>query len=220
MEFGRAFSFVFDDEEWIKKVAIAALVSLIPIVGPLLLAGWGVGVTRRVIRGDATPLPDFSDFGGTLADGFKVAVIGLVYMLPIILVQSCSGGIIAIAGPQVNEDTLTTIIAVSQACFGCLTLLYSIFVGLMLPAAIGKFADTDELKAAFRFGDVFGLVRDNVGAYVIVLLGSLVAGLVASLGVIACAIGVLFTGAYAAAINGHLTGQAYQQATSAATVIE
>jgi hypothetical protein len=98
-------------------------------------------------------------------------------------------------------------------------LLYSIFVGLMIPAAIGKLADTDELKAAFRFGEVFGLVRDNVGAYVIVLLGSLVASLVASLGVIACVIGVLFTGAYSFAINGHLIGQAYKQAT-ATTVIE
>jgi hypothetical protein len=214
MEFGRAFSFVFDDQDWIKKVAIAALVSLIPIVGPLLLAGWGLGVTRRVIRGDATPLPDFSDFGGTLVDGLKIFVIGFVYMLPIILVQSCSGGIIAIAGQQVNEDTLTTVIAVSQACFGCLTLLYSIFVGLMLPAAVGKFADTDELKAAFRFGEVFGLVRNNVGAYIIVLLGGLVAGLVASLGVIACVIGMFFTSAYSFAVNGHLMGQAYKQATT------
>ena len=219
MDFGRAFSFVFDDQDWIKKVAIAAVISLIPIVGPLLLAGWGFRVTRRVIQGDPTPLPDFSDFGGTLVDGLKVAVIGLVYMLPVILVQSCNGGILAIAGQQPNDDAMATIVAISQACFGCLALLYSIFIGLVLPAAIGRLADKDELKAAFRFGDVIGLVRDNVGAYAIVLLGSLVAGLVASLGVIACVIGVLFTSAYSFAVNGHLIGQAYQQAT-AKSVIE
>ena len=220
MDFGKAFSFVFDDQDWLRKVAIAALISLIPVIGPLMLAGWGFAVTRRVIRGEEKPLADFSDFGGILVNGLKVAVIGLVYMLPVILVQSCSGGALAIVGQESGDETLMTIIAISQACFGCLTLLYSIAAGLVLPAAIGKFADTDELKSAFRFGEVFTLVRDNVGAYALVLLGTLVASLVASLGVIACVIGVLFTGAYAAVINGHLTGQAYKQATSAVATLE
>ncbi len=219
MDFGKAFSFVFDDQDWIKKVAIAALVSLIPVVGPLLLAGWGFEVTRRVIRGEVEPLPDFSDFGGTLANGFKIVVVGFVYMLPVILMQACSQGVL-FAGQESADETLMTVLTISTICLSCLTFLYAIAAGLVLPAAIGNVAATDELKAAFQFGEVVGLVRDNLGAYIIVLLGGMVAGLVASLGVIACAIGVLFTGAYAAAINGHLTGQAYRQATSAVASFE
>ncbi len=35
MDFGLAFSYVFKDPDWFKKVAIPAVCSLIPVVGPL-----------------------------------------------------------------------------------------------------------------------------------------------------------------------------------------
>jgi uncharacterized membrane protein len=40
MDFGRAFSFVFEDPDWLKKVAIAGLVMLIPVIGQLVVLGW------------------------------------------------------------------------------------------------------------------------------------------------------------------------------------
>jgi hypothetical protein len=39
-------------------------------------------------------------------------------------------------------------------------------------------------------------------------------GILASFGVILCFVGVLFTGAYAYAVQGHLFGQAYKEATA------
>jgi hypothetical protein len=53
------------------------------------------------------------------------------------------------------------------------------------------------------------MVKANIGAYFIVLLGIICAGLVSSLGFIACIIGIIFTTAYANAVIGHLYGQAY-----------
>jgi len=95
-------------------------------------------------------------------------------------------------------------------CFGCVTLLYGIAAYLVLPAAIANYAATDDISAAFKLGEVFKMVRDNIGTYAMVLLGGIVASLVASLGSIACVIGVLFTSVYSFAINGHLWGQAYK----------
>lgn len=57
------------------------------------------------------------------------------------------------------------------------------------------------------------MVRAAPSAYLIVLLGSIVAGLVGSLGIILCVIGVVFTYAYAMVVNAHLWGQAYNVAT-------
>jgi hypothetical protein len=74
---------------------------------------------------------------------------------------------------------------------------------------VGRYAATDELGEAFKLGAIFGMVKDNLGTYGMVLLGGLVASLVASLGSIACLIGVLFTMVYSMAVNGHLWGQAY-----------
>lgn len=213
MDFGKAFSFVFDDEEWIKKIGVAGLISLIPIIGSVIVVGWGFEVIRRVINDDPTPLPDWSEFGDHLVKGFLVVVVAFVYALPVILVQSCSVGFIPLLESG-DQEAVTAIISIVSICLSCVILLYSIFLGFVLPAAIGNYAAKDEFGAAFRFGKVFRLVRQNLGAYGVVFLGNLLAGLVASLGVIACLVGVLFTSAYAMVVNGHLTGQAYRLASS------
>jgi len=35
MDFGRAFTFAFQDPDWLKKVGLAAVIFLIPIMTPL-----------------------------------------------------------------------------------------------------------------------------------------------------------------------------------------
>jgi hypothetical protein len=206
MDFGKAFSFVFEDEDWLKKIAVGGLFSLIPVIGIFVVLGWGVEITKRVINGDPEVLPDWSDFGGYLTRGFMVFLVAFIYLLPVILLQACS------SLPYLYEaadETLLTIFTIVTVCFGCLTTIYSIGAYLLLPAAIARYAATGEVSAAFKLGEVFKMVKNNIGTYAMVLLGGIVASLVASLGVIACGIGVLFTSVYSFAINGHLWGQAY-----------
>jgi hypothetical protein len=220
VEFGKAFSYPFEDQEWLQKLGIAALVMLIPILGQFIVAGWGLEVTRRVIQRNPQPLPDWSDFVGHLVRGLQVAVIGLVYALPIILVSACQQGFV-IALQNNNDNTAVTAMTALSVCLSCFSLFYGLFLGLVMPAALGKFAATGQMGAAFRFGEVFALVRAAPAAYLITLLGGIAAAIIAMLGLIVCIIGVLFTAAYATAINGHLYGQAYNEAVApggAATV--
>lgn len=215
MEFGKAFSYVFEDQDWLKKVGIAALIFLIPLVGQIIVGGWALEITRRVIRRDPAPLPDWTDFGDYVMKGLQVFVIGFAYSLPIILVSICQQAV-NFVGMDSGDDAVMTGVLVVVICLSCVIFLYGIFMGLVLPAALGNFAAKGEFGAAFRFGEVFGLVRAAPVAYLLVLLGSFVSGLIAMLGLIACIIGILATLAYAMAINAHLQGQAYLQATSAA----
>ncbi len=215
MNIGKAFVFPTEDQDWLRKVGIAALVMLIPLVGSFALAGWGLEVTRRVIRREPQPLPDWTDFGGYIVGGLQVAVIGFAYVLPIFLIVACSQGLL-FSLTDSDNDTITSIVTLISICLSCIVFLFVIFMMFFVPAAIGKFADTGQMSAAFRFGEIFGLVRAAPAAYLLVLLGNLIAGILASLGVIACIIGVFFTSAYAAAINGHLQGQAYLLASAAA----
>jgi hypothetical protein len=206
MDFGKAFSFVFEDEDWIKKVGVGGLLSLIPVIGIFVVMGWGLEITKRVIKGQEEVLPEWDDFGGYLTKGFMLFLITFVYTLPIILVQACS----SLPFLYENADeTLTIIFTIVTVCFGCFTFLYSLAAYLVLPAAVGRYAATGELGQAFKLGEIFKKVRENLGTYALVLLGGIVASLVASLGTIACVIGVVFTMVYAMAINGHLWGQAY-----------
>ena len=85
MEFGKAFSFVFEDPDWFKKIAIAALVGLIPVVGQFVLIGWALETAKRVIRQDPNPLADL-DFGSQLGLGFQSFLVGLVYAIPAFLI--------------------------------------------------------------------------------------------------------------------------------------
>lgn len=220
MQFGRAFSFAFEDPEWLKKIGIAALVSLIPLVGQIFLIGWGFEVTRRVIARDPHLLPDWSDFGGHLVRGLKVALVYLVYSLPVLILVGClQGGMIGssmlVAGQESNGDAAAIASIVVASALGCLMLIYGILMAFLLPAALGKMAATGNLGDAFRLGEVFALVRAAPGPYVLAILGGILAGIIGSLGSIACAIGVILTTAYSSVITGHLCGQAYLAASEA-----
>lgn len=215
MEFGRAFTYPFEDQNWLKKIALAALVSLIPIVGQLFLLGWGLEIARRVIQRDPVVLPDL-DFGANLGKGFQAFLVSLVYSIPIWILSLP----IYLIGPignalQFDEQSIQVMMIVVSVCFGGLILLYSIALAFALPAAFGNLAAKGQLGAGFKFGEIFALVKAAPVAYLLVILGSIVASFIGSLGVIACAIGVIFTYAYAMAIMGHLYGQAYNQATAA-----
>jgi hypothetical protein len=214
MNFGLAFSFPFQDKDWFKKIAIPALVSLIPIVGQLFIMGWGLDITKRVIRHDPVTLPDM-DLGNNLSTGFLGWVIGVVYSLPLIVVYV---PVMILSTMASNDQTAATGVAILSVCFGLVAFAYGLFMAFVLPAAYGNFVATGQMGAAFRFGEVWGLVRRAPAAYLVVLLGILLAGIIAPFGLILCVIGVLLTEVYYFAVMGHLYGQAYNAATAVSPI--
>jgi hypothetical protein len=210
---GKAFTFAFEDKDWLKKIGIAGLVMLIPLIGQLTVGGWALETTKRVIQHDPETLPDWSAFGEYLVRGLKMFVIGLVYALPIILLSICANLPVMFL-QNGGDDTMVSIISTLSICVSCISALYGIALWFLIPAAFAQFAVTNELGAAFRFSEVFALVRAAPSAYLLALIGSIVAGVVASLGLILCFIGVIFTMAWAYVIQSHLWGQAYNAATA------
>ncbi len=215
MDIGKAFTFVFDDDKWITKILIAAAIVLLGLLFswvlliPLILAfailsGYMVEIVRRVTRGEMSGLPEWDDWGKLLADGLKVLIIGIVYALPAIIISLClgvPGGVLSENGEGLGG--LFTFAA------SCLNFLWSIVMYLLLPAAIARFAATDDLSAAFRFGDVIALVRNNLATYLVTLVMAWVASIIAGLGFLVCGIGALVTIPYSYMVMGHLYGQAY-----------
>jgi len=227
MDIGKSFAFVFEDKDWIVKILLAAAILLVgilfswvllipAIVAALVLAGYSVEITRRVIRGQQDELPEWTDWGKLLTDGLKVIVIGIVYALPIILVSLCLGipaGLLAENAQGLSSvGTMEALSITLSMLLGCLSFLYSIALSIVLPAAIGFYVDRDDLGAAFRFGEVLSFVRDNFKTYLLTFVMSWVAGLVGSLGALVCGIGWLVTGPYSYMVTGHLYGQAYRTA--------
>jgi len=222
MDIGKAFTFVFEDEDWIVKILIAAAILLVGILFswllliPLilafaLLAGYSVEITRRVIHGDVQVLPEWDNWGDLIADGLKVLVIGIVYALPIIILGICMCIPIGLLAEDAERVSWALILLLS-----CLNFLWSIAMSILLPAAIAFYAADGELGAAFRFGEVFAFVRNNLKTYLITFLMSWVASSVGGLGSIVCGVGVLITAPYGWMVTGHLYGQAYLEAAGQA----
>jgi hypothetical protein len=224
MDFGKAFTFVFEDDDWIVKILLAAAilllgilfswVLLIPLIlALLLLGGYSVEITRRVIQGDPNTLPEWDNWGDMFVDGLKVFVIGIVWGLPTIIVGMCFGFMIAVLGE--SAEGFTAFLSFLLSCFN---IVWAIVMSITLPAAIGHFVANDDLSAAFRFGEVLGLVRDNFVTYLLTFIMSWVAGLIGSLGALLCFVGWFVTIPYASFVTGHLYGQAYVEATGGTVV--
>ncbi len=219
MEFGRAFNYSFQDPDWLKKVGIAAAVCLIPVIGSIVLMGWGLEITRRIISNETEILPDWSDFSSFLTKGFQAFVVSLAYALPIILISLCNQ-ITAIglstAASASDSNVISNVAVGVSICLSCLVFIFSIATGLLVPAANGMLVSSGELGAAFRFNEVIGLVRAAPGPYIMsMIVMGLAAVVLVPLGMLACGIGMFFSVAYITTVNSHLIGQAYKVARAA-----
>lgn len=213
IDFSKAFSFPFQTQNWVEKLLLPALVTLIPIFGQIFLLGWYLDVTRRVIHGNDDPLPDL-DLGRQFVEGLKALIISLVYALPIlvlvvpiILVSAAASNNTGQASGAANAG-----VALVSLCFTAFILVYGLLLAFVLPAALANFVAHEDIAAAFRFPEVFGLLRAAPAVYLVVLLLTLLTSMIASLGSVVCFIGVAATTLYAFAVNGYLYGDAYRVA--------
>jgi hypothetical protein len=208
MKFGQAFSYVFKDPDWFKKIIIPALCGLIPVVGQFIVIGYTFKVAKKLItEGTDTPLPVL-DFGADLGKGFMVTLITLLFILPVMILGSIAGGVGgAIAGAY--QDVWKTVLGILSACVGVFAGLFALLIAFILPPAIANYAAKDVFKAAFNFKEIFGMIKKSFKSWLLVFVGGLLTGLIAPLGSIACGIGVILTTIYAAMVNYHLIGQAY-----------
>lgn len=221
MEYGKAFTFPQEDPEWLKKWAIAGVIALIPVIGPIVVTGYGVAIARRVIHNEPRLLPEWSDFADFAIKGLVAFVIRLAYALPLLVVGVCAAipfvglALAQSAGADVQRllDQAGGFLGV---CFGCVGIAYGLLAVMMTEAAVGRYAATGQIAEAFRVREVLGMVRTRPGMYLIVtLLIWLAAMLFSTLGVIACVVGAFWGAAYVALAAGHLTGQAYRHVTTA-----
>jgi hypothetical protein len=204
MDYGKSFTYVFEDKDWLKKVAIGGLLMLVPILN-LIGVGYGLRTLKAVGEGKEKPLPEWDDFGGDLVKGLLLVVAQLIYALPAIIGSVLGGVVMAVLSGESGD--LTGGAAVCFTGVQCLAGLWGLLVAVFFPAALIRYAEKGDFSAFFRFGEIWAVIKDNLGDYIVVLLLALVAGMIAGFGTIACVIGVIFTAFWAVLIEMHLFGQ-------------
>ncbi len=222
MDIAKAFTFVTEDERWVGKIGIAALITLLSfLIIPIpLLVGYMVGVVRNVKDGVVNPMPEWDNWGLLFKDGLSIIVAQLVYTLPFWLL-SCIAGVATVGMGSLadaNEDMAAAGMFATFGLVGCLTLVFVVALFFLSPAIVIQYVRTNELGSAFRFGEVFAIAKENVGNIVLIALVTFgiaivlnivigVLGLIPCIGWVAALIIGLAAGPYMTVVTGHLYGQ-------------
>lgn len=223
MDLGKAFSYVFDDEEWIQVILIGGLILiggiLIPVVGwiaiSFLVIGFTMEIARNVAMGSPRPLPRFNSLSGLLdmiVKGFYGWLVQLIYMLPVALlglIFACVAVVIALGAGNDEEAVLAGILPL-MFCLTPLMIVLSLVLQPISLAAWARYLQTGSLGAALRFGEVFAIVRANLGTWVVLWLLMILCGLIVSFTSF-LVITIPFAVIYSQAVFGHLLGQVITQ---------
>jgi uncharacterized protein DUF4013 len=198
---GDAFVWPFRDPDWLGKVAIMGLILLIPIVGGINGLGWMLATLDRLRAGDQKLPPANFDHLGRGFQLFVVylgyylvlAVLALLFYTPAILILSFQG--------QHNANVFLVVLGIvlllltlSIVTLGALALTFA------MPAIVLA-VDRGGIAAGLHVGEIAGRVRASLISALIAGLMLIAAGLVGQLGSVACFIGVVFTSAYALAMQ-------------------
>ena len=167
MDFGRAFTFVSEDKDWIIKIVIGAVLPFVPfLILPVL--GYQVAIVRNVIHDEEYPLPAWENFGKLFLDGLKLAVGIAVYALPIILLVICASVAIAVAAS--SGDEFAGGIVAATVAFSCFVIIWSLVITFLVPAMTIRFAETGELGAILQVGRIFAITREHLVDVILVAL--------------------------------------------------
>lgn len=225
MDVAKAFTYVTEDDRWMGKIGIGALISLLSflILPAFLLTGYMVGITRNVMNGEKRPLPEWEDLGTLFKDGISIVLASIVYTLPfwllicIAFVSTIGFGSLS-EMTEISDDAIAAGVFATYGLVGCLTLIFMLALFFISPAIVIQYVREGELGACFRFGEVLAIARENLGDIVIAGLTPFAASFVFSLlfgalSIIPClgwiasfALGVVM-GPYLTAVTGHLYGQ-------------
>ncbi len=221
MDFVKALTYPFDDQDWLKKLGIAVVISLImfiPLIGTIpgaiLMQGWSIEIIRRVKNNHPTPLAEWDDFGGIFSKGLTPFLAALIYQIPTLIFVCIAMAVTflpALGGD--NSDAaagLAGMTGILWLCCSCLIVLYAIAAGVVFYGGLMRYVDKPEFGTFMQFGENLALVRNNIGdfgmALVFIILGGAIAGILSGTG-----IGALVASAFSSYFSSHILGQLAQK---------
>jgi hypothetical protein len=192
MDIGKAFSYPFEDDEWLSKLFLGAIVSAVPILN-FAWTGYTVDIVRNVSDGVSLPLPDWSEFGDKFVKGFLIWAAGFIYSLPALIIACLPLGFLTIsvlAEDSNLSDTFFSVFTGVGIFLICLIVLYLLVFSFYFPAVYINFARKGTFGSCFEIGEIIKIVSENTSEYLTAWLISIVGAILVGI-IIAVAIGLL-----------------------------
>jgi hypothetical protein len=228
MDAEKSFTFPFEDKEWITKLGLGAIISMIPILN-FAWSGYLVGIIRNVMNHDPEPLPTWDDLDKKFREGLMLFGAGIIYALPLLILFVLPLGLAAFSGlfsgNSTMQDigrTMTEAGTVLFYCLLCVLIFYGIALSIVYPAILVMFAREETFAACFKLNEAFAMISKNAAAFLtawgLSLAASLGVGLIIGfvnmvVGFVPCfgwSIGLVLSlgsGVYITAVYAHLFGQ-------------
>lgn len=213
-DFGRAFTFVKEDPDAVKKVLIGGVFALLGVVlvGAFFLGGYFVRLIQRTVREERLPLPEWDDFGGLFRDGLKVVGAYLAYTLGLYLLVGCPFAVLmmgvgAASGRRGSGGGIEALFALAGMGLYGVLLLGSLVVSIYLPAALVRLGLSGEFRAAFQVKENIAFIRRNPLNYLLSLVLYLVGGIIAQFGILLCCVGIFPLAFWAMCMFGWALGE-------------
>ncbi|MEP7356041.1 MAG: DUF4013 domain-containing protein [Anaerolineales bacterium] len=230
LDIRRALEYLTEDEKAQTKIAVGALMAIIPLAN-VAAAGYEVEVTRRVARNEPRPLPEWNDIGGLFVTGAWLSLARLVYMLPIFLVMFAGMAawfVFILQAAQSSREAspaLGPAILITFFCTIAGVFVYGLLLGFVFPAILAVYARRGTFAACFDFAAISRFIRRDPGQYALAWLAELGLGL--AIGLISAVVGLVLgaipclgtialyfvfglAGFILLMFNGHLVGQLMQ----------
>ena len=228
MDAEKSFTFPFEDKEWITKLGLGAIISMIPILN-FAWSGYLVGIIRNIMDHAPQPLPTWDDLDKKFSEGLILFVAGVVYALPILILFALPLGFTAVSGLVSGNSTMqdigrtmTETGAVLFFCLLCVMIFYGIALSIIYPVILVMFAREGTFASCFKLNEAIAMISKNPAAFLtawglslaaslggglIIGFVNLVVGFVPCIGWIVGLVLSLFSGIYITAVYAHLFGQ-------------
>ncbi|MCA9597315.1 MAG: DUF4013 domain-containing protein [Myxococcales bacterium] len=149
---------VFEDPEWKHNVMFAVIFMVIPIAGPIAMAGWFCEAQQRLVRRHPQPIPyiDFSDFGEYLRRGLTVFLVQIVMTIPVLIIVYGFIALAAVGTAGVIAATDEPAIGIAVGgLLGLIALMVMLGVSAFVNAAQTRAELTENFSEALSMGKVF-----------------------------------------------------------------
>ena len=205
MDIAKALTFITEDERWLEKLAIGVglvLISsflaplLIGLLGFFIVAGYAIRLLQNVRDGQPRPLPEWNQWSEDFVRGLKIAIVTLIWALPIFVVIVPMGVGVALAdsGREAAEIFGGLILFGSLS----LTVLYGLVVALLTPGFTIAFARDEEIRSGLQLTEIWQWTQQHLGQVLLIgivyLAASFALGITAMLaGLLLCGVGLIVT---------------------------
>lgn len=152
MNFRSLVMYPFQDKDWVKKLLMGCVISIVPVLNVLVLGYFlkciQIGISRRPI------LPEWEEWADHVRDGFMAFLIALIYLLiPILL-----------AFPLISIPVLGVF----------LLAIVVLLMGMLVPLAWAAYSESKNFVNAFRIKDIIiklsQIINPYAGAYLFTAL--------------------------------------------------